>query len=198
MREAFSEIELDALTELVNIGVSSAATSLSRMVRQEVGLSVPAVALVTPREAAILMRQNRAHELVAVQQEFSGDLSGRALLLFMEESSFELARLLAGDEDLEPEVRSDALREAGNIILQGCLSAIANLLRRSLSIGSPHVVGGSAESLLGGAEDAVLFVYMNFEVRERRIGGYVALVLGVSGLEDLRTLVAEFITTSSG
>ena len=38
-----SEFELDALTELVNIGVSRAAGSLRKMVGQQVLLSVPSV-----------------------------------------------------------------------------------------------------------------------------------------------------------
>ena len=36
-----SELELDALTELVNLGVSRAAASLALMVHDEVVLSVP-------------------------------------------------------------------------------------------------------------------------------------------------------------
>ena len=46
------ELELDALTELVNIGVSRAAASLRDMVGREILLSVPSVAIVTRSEAA--------------------------------------------------------------------------------------------------------------------------------------------------
>ena len=38
-----TELELDALTEIVNLGVSKAATSLALMVHDEVVLSVPKV-----------------------------------------------------------------------------------------------------------------------------------------------------------
>jgi len=46
-----NEIELDALTELVNIGVSRAATSLRDMIGEQVHLSVPNVSLVGRSEA---------------------------------------------------------------------------------------------------------------------------------------------------
>ena len=36
-----SDLELDAITELVNLGVSRAATNLARMVQEEVILTVP-------------------------------------------------------------------------------------------------------------------------------------------------------------
>jgi chemotaxis protein CheC len=41
------DLEVDALTELVNLGISQSATSLAEMVREEVTLSVPKVALVS-------------------------------------------------------------------------------------------------------------------------------------------------------
>ena len=40
---ALDELELDALSELVNIGVSRAAASLRTMIGQEILLSVPSV-----------------------------------------------------------------------------------------------------------------------------------------------------------
>jgi chemotaxis protein CheC len=43
---SLSELELDAITELVNLGVSRAATNLARMVHEEVILTVPRVALI--------------------------------------------------------------------------------------------------------------------------------------------------------
>jgi chemotaxis protein CheC len=42
-RDDLSELELDALTELVNLGVSRAASNLSEMVTEQVHLSVPSV-----------------------------------------------------------------------------------------------------------------------------------------------------------
>ena len=42
-----SEIERDALAEIANMGVSRAATSLRRMVGEQVLLSVPAVNIVS-------------------------------------------------------------------------------------------------------------------------------------------------------
>ena len=41
-----NELELDALTELVNLGVSKAALSLREMVGEQVLLSVPSVDLI--------------------------------------------------------------------------------------------------------------------------------------------------------
>ena len=47
MSELLNELEIDALTEMVNIGVGRAATSLRDMVGEQVLLSVPRVNLVS-------------------------------------------------------------------------------------------------------------------------------------------------------
>src|ERR1700729_3106214 len=91
------EMELDALGELVNIGVSRAAASLGTMVGEQVLLSVPSVMLVSRSRAAELISTSRQDLLVAVRQEFHGDVSGRALLIFPEKNSLELVRAVAGE-----------------------------------------------------------------------------------------------------
>jgi chemotaxis protein CheC len=67
---SLTELELDALTELVNLGVSNAALSLREMVRSEVLLSVPKVTVVTPQEAVTRLGERESKRLVAVRQDF--------------------------------------------------------------------------------------------------------------------------------
>ncbi len=65
-----SELELDAITELVNLGVSRAATNLALMVHEEVVLTVPKVALLTRQEAIRTLSERESKHLVAVHQSF--------------------------------------------------------------------------------------------------------------------------------
>ncbi|MGV8950695.1 MAG: chemotaxis protein CheC, partial [Cypionkella sp.] len=118
------ELERDALTELVNIGVSRAAASLRKMVGKQVLLSVPSVEVVTKEAAAALIGQRESDDLVAIRQQFDGAFSGKALLIFPEDNSLELVRVIVGDEVDDAEVaqlKDEALAETGNVILNGCL-----------------------------------------------------------------------------
>jgi chemotaxis protein CheC len=194
------ELERDALTEVVNIGVSRAAVSLRKMIRQQVLLSVPAVEIVTHRAAAALIGQRESEDLVAVRQDFEGAFSGRALLIFPESRSMELVRAVVGDdvgaEDL-PDLEIEALSETGNIILNNCLGTMANMLQRSLKMSLPEVLRGSGDDLFVGphseGEGLVLFLYINFSVRERNIRGYIAMLMDLPSLAALRVLIADFI-----
>ena len=175
--EPLNELELDALTELVNIGVSHAATSLRQMVEREVVLSVPKVDLVERAHAVKILQESEARKLVAVHQTFEGDITGRVLLIFPETKSLEIVRAVVGTElTLEDviDLEQEALAETGNIILNGCLSTIANMLERSLKMSLPEVLHGEAEHFFHlppppDAGDLVLFVYINFAVRDRDI-----------------------------
>jgi chemotaxis protein CheC len=196
-----NELELDALTELVNLGVSRAAASLRSMVGEEIVLSVPSVAIVSRAEASKRVAERGPDRLVAVHQSFDGAISGRALLIFPETNSLELVRAVTGGnlplEDII-ELEQEALAETGNIVLNGCLSTIANLLRRSLKISLPEIVhGGGAElfDLVGAvsAEDVALFLYIDFSIRERDILGYIAILMDLPALTSLKALIADWI-----
>lgn len=198
---ALDELELDALTELVNIGVSRAAASLRKMVNREVILSVPAVEIITRKSAAALIGQRESESLIAVQQQFEGPFSGRALLIFPESNGMSLVRAIVGDEINEAELaelEDEALAETGNVILNGCLGSMANMLQHTLKMSLPHVRRGDSDELFStlgaaGGESFVLFLYINFSVRERNIRGYIAMIMDLPSLEKLKQLIADFI-----
>ena len=142
-----TEFERDALGEISNIAMARAANSLRQMVEHEVLLSVPSVEIVSPETATQIVRKPNNPNLVAVRQDFSGAFSGRALLIFPETNSLELVRAVVGREfPLEDIVNleDEALAETGNIILNGWVATIANLLRRGLKMSLPVVVRGDS------------------------------------------------------
>src|SRR6201996_4339995 len=201
-----SPLELDALTELANIGVSRAAGSLREMVGEEVLLSVPRIELVGRERAIQILCESEARKLVAVHQTFEGDITGRALLIFPETKSLEIVRAVAGaDLSLEDviDLEQEALAETGNIILNGCLATIANMLERSLKMSLPEVLHGEAAHFFNlppppESGDLVLFVYINFAMQERDVRGYIAMLMDMPSLEALKVLLDDFIARATG
>jgi chemotaxis protein CheC len=204
--ELLSELQVDALTELVNIGVSRAAFSLREMVRAQVHLSVPSVQLVDRGRAIEILAQREISNLVAVHQVFEGDITGRALLIFPETKSLELVRAITGgDLPLEDiiELEQEALAETGNILLNSCLATIANMLHRSLKMSLPEVLRGNAKTFFNLAPPpeagvVVMFLYINFAIRERDISGYIAMIMDLPSLTALTHLLDEFIARTAG
>jgi chemotaxis protein CheC len=201
-----NELELDALTELVNIGVSRSAHSLREMVGEQVHLSVPNVQLISRDAAVAILAESADKRLVAVHQIFEGDIAGRALLIFPETKSLELVRAVTGgDLPLEDiiELEQEALAETGNVILNGCLATMANMLQRSLKMSLPEILRGEGPEFFDldpppQSGDVVMFLYIDFAVRQRDIRGYIALLLDMPSLAALKELLGEFIARTAG
>jgi chemotaxis protein CheC len=199
-------LELDALTELVNIGVSRAAASLRQMVGRQVFLSVPSVEVLNRSTAATLMAEREIGRLVAVRQDFTGAFSGQALLIFPEANSLALVRAVTGDELSDGEVaelEEEALAETGNVVLNNCLATMANMLQRPLEMSLPAVLRDQSAQLFdleqtGDGDGVVLFLYINFAISERDIRGYIAVLMDLPSLDALKALIAEFIVRVVG
>lgn len=192
-----SELERDALAELSNIAMARAATSLRQMIQNEVLLAVPSVEILTSAAATKLVAKPDNPKLVAVRQDFSGAFSGRALLIFPERNSLELVRAVVGRqlalEDIV-ELEDEALAETGNIILNSWVATIANLLKSALKMSLPIVIRGDSEHMFQSATSSlVLFLHIRFEIRQKEIGGYVALLMDIPSLDELRSLIAGFV-----
>jgi chemotaxis protein CheC len=194
-----SNDELDALRELLNIGVGRAAGALHGMIGRPVQLNVPLVTLVAPREVAELIGGAPGQPLTCVRLRFDGGLRGSADLLFPVESSRKLVALLAGGDSADAQLdaqRSSMLTEVGNILLNSLMGAITNFVRERLDYGLPIYVEETAERIASGlleAQDAaVLLAQAQFfvagsaeEALTERIDGEITLLLGVDSLAHL-------------
>jgi chemotaxis protein CheC len=200
-----NEMERDALSELVNLGVSRAASSLRVMVDQEILLSVPGVAVVPRSLAAQMIGERGKTKLVGVCQDFAGDFSGRALLVFPETKSLDLVRAITGGalplEDIVA-LEHEALAETGNIILNNCLATIANSLQRTLRVSLPDIFRGDGMELFGSSSapetnDVVLVLYINFTISHRDITGYIAMLMDLPAMRVLQELLQELVLRAS-
>jgi chemotaxis protein CheC len=196
-----TDLERDALSEVSNIAMARAANSLRQMVEHQVLLSVPAVEILSQDQAAQLVAKPDNPNLVAVRQDFSGAFAGRALLIFPEANSLELVRAVVGRElPLEDivDLEDEALAETGNILLNSWVATIANLLKRGLRMSLPVVVRGDSRRMFETAETSerlVLFLHIRFEISKKEIRGYVALLMDIPSMDELRLLIADFVTS---
>ncbi|MDO9412616.1 MAG: chemotaxis protein CheX [Pseudolabrys sp.] len=197
-----TDIEQDALAEIANMGVSRAAASLRQMVGEQVLLSVPSVKIVSRQAASKLVERGNTRKLVGVQQSFDGPFAGKAILIFPEAQSLELVRSIVGEEhSLEDviDLEQEALAETGNIILNGCLATIANVLHKTMRMSLPTIVRGDGETLFEvGSEtvggNLVLFLYIDFNIKNRDIHGFIALLMDLPSINALKEIVADFIS----
>lgn len=198
-----SELQRDAITELLNIGMGQAAASLSEMFNEEVELSVPSVELLSRPHVVMRLNGQSSRRIAAVKQHFEGALCGEALLLFPQDKSRELVKalLMKGEEaslNMLIELERDALTEVGNIILNSCLGSLANMLTQEFISDLPTFISGTAKEVLDACveqkEEVVLFLRMDFVLQTKDINGYVAFLLEIPSIEQVKDKVDHFRT----
>lgn len=147
-----SEGELDFLRELSNIGVGHAATALSQLIGRQVGMRVPKVTIVDLSTVPELM--GGSERIVSgVYLQVLGDARGGILLIFPDESSRALLKLLLkGEEDPLSEMGMSTLKEVGNILASAYLSVLGNMLDITLIPSIPSL----AHDMVGAVVDLVL------------------------------------------
>jgi chemotaxis protein CheC len=188
-----TELETDALQEAINIGVGHAAGSINELVGAHVTLHVPELVLLTLREASEHVAALGWSRLSTVQLRFSGELKGNAALIFPSESAIQLVSLLTGEEGCNQDVdgmRQSTLEEVGNIVLNGVMGSISNLLGQSISFCVPYYSeSGPLEAGLGlgsvSERAQVIFARVRFNVAERELEGEILIFLEVKSFENL-------------
>lgn len=193
----------DALTELVNIGVGRAAASLSDLTGERVELSIPRVFLCDLERLNDLVQADGEPLDILVFQDFTGELSGRAVLAFPRTSGLKLGQLL-GNLDCPPNEMdldlSGILMEVGNIVLNGVLGSIANLTGTRLSCAiselatNRDMAAALADCTSAGDQEggSVFLTRVQFHVATRDISGSIAILFEIGGIESLlEALLAE-------
>lgn len=214
MSITLSADEQDVVTELMNMGVGRAAGAFSRLVNDEVLLSVPNVSFVGLSQAQEVFDQHIPDILAGVRQSFDGFIAGSAALLFPEDRSLELVRVIIG-EDLPAEeiseLEQETLAEIGNIILNNCLATIANVLHSEIHTSLPETYSGDKQDFLGflcarplsalamdpkapeNAASMLLLVQIDFSLKRQAIQGFLAFAIDLLSAESFRERVANYL-----
>ncbi len=189
--ENLNELQLDALGEIFNIGVGRAASSLSLIVSDEVLLSAPRVQIVHREQAAEILGRSALIKFSTVSQMFSGPFSAEAMLVFPETNALEIVRLMVGPhmsiEELS-EYEQEAMCEVGNIILNACMSSLADLFHVSFDSTLPlHRFGdaGLLSLLDNSDEPLVLLLQVDMSISQQCIQGHILFLLSVPSMRNL-------------
>lgn len=149
-----NNLQLDTLKEVSNIGMGHAATALSQMIGQPVGLRVPQVT-VTEISRVPDYLGGAEKLMVGITLQILGDARGSIMLLFPQESAHRLLCSLLGRREkrlVMNELNVSALKEVGNILASAYLSALGNLLNITLIPSVPLL----AYDMAGAVVDYVL------------------------------------------
>lgn len=200
-----SELQRDAITEFLNIGMGQAAASLSEIVDEEVNLSIPTVDLLTCQGVAQSLNQQGEQVLMAaIRERFDGPCwGGEALLLFPQEQGKALVRALVEGQitpEMLSELEEDALMEIGNIVLNACLSSCSDMLSCEIISSVPVFITAPVTELISGffsdcRDDQVMLLQVGFSLDSKNVVGYVALMLETTMSDNFVVNINSYLNT---
>jgi chemotaxis protein CheC len=190
--------QIDAIQELVNIGVGRAASVLNEMLDAYIRLQVPYLKIGSPLDLQLELESSLgAEQVAAVRQDFSGPFSGIAELVFPTDSASILAAMLTGEEPGTPDldaVRIGTLSEVGNILINSVIGSIGNVLQQRLDYALPNYIEDTVENLLNlndnKNDSTILLAQTQFTVEQLQIRGDIVLIFEVGSFDVLLNAIA--------
>jgi len=193
--------QIDVLRELGNIGAGNAATSLSVMLDEGVGISVPQVKILD-YDGVIRVVGDPEDLGVAIMIQFGGDVKGIVLFVLSHDDAMNIGELLVG-ENFQAEEGSDGaaalsdmklstIKEIGNILGCSYLGSIGTMTGLNFEISVPYVaidmVGAilSAPLLLFSIDNSkILLVEESFLTESRSMKSHVILFADIASLNSI-------------
>jgi len=189
--------QLDALREVANIGAAHAATALSTMTGSTIMISVPRINIARLEEVP---PQIAAPEepVAAVLMNMLGDLTGRTLLVFPNQTAVRLSELMLrrpkGSAAGLGELEQSAIKEAGNILSGAYMNALSDFMGMmllpsppSLAVDMSSAVLSTAYLQFGSDRDYVFCVESEFYMKDidEHLRGYFLLLPDFASLQAI-------------
>jgi chemotaxis protein CheC len=179
----------DILTELINIGMGRAASTLNQMMGTHVLLQVPVIEVMSQAELIQAFQQDDS--LATVRMNFKGTFAGAALLVFPRDSASIVVDLLMGQapqvDDLDM-LRVGALTEVGNIILNGVVGSLSNMLQQEINYTIPTYLESDIKHLVAeetNGNSIIIMARTQLKMEQHQVEGHVILLFQVDILDAL-------------
>jgi len=190
-----SNMHIDVLREIGNIGAGNAVTALAKMLNKKVDMEVPKVKILDFREVNDILGSAEI-TVVGILLNVQGDLTGSIMFILSLDAAHVLVNMLMGkplDDSSEfNEIEISALKEIGNILAGSYLSALSSLTNLKIMPSVPDIAVDMAGAILsvpaiefGKVGDSVLYIETEFSEGSTRVIGDFFLVPDIDSYEIL-------------
>lgn len=195
--DELSDMQIDVLGEIGNIGAGNAATALSTMLNETVHISLPKVRI-TDFDTAINSLGGPEEMTVGVLLSYTGEACGMIMFLLGIEDAKSIMGILIQDDGGEQneglsELKLSAIKEIGNILGSSYINSISQLTGLKIDISIPYVAIDMSGALMsvpiiefGSIGDKVMFIEEAFLTEEKSLASNVILF---AEIETLKTIM---------
>ncbi len=198
--DVLTDIEIDALGEIGNISMGTAATTLSTLLDKKVNITTPTVKVTT---AEILAQEYEA-PLVAVDVSYSEGLEGSNIMMLKTDDVKIITDLMMGKDEIDrdrelTELDLSAVSEAMNQMMGSSATSLSSMLNKKIDIKPPKSEevtfseGKRTMDLLKGNEPLIKISF-RMEIGEYIDSNIMQLIPADFGKQMVETLMSGGIS----
>ena len=182
--------EIDALGEIGNISMGTAATTLFSLLNHKVMITTPKVEVITKKEFEEMLNE----QLIAISVDYTIGLTGANLLLLNEKDVRIITDLMMGgegnpaEEELS-EFHLSAIAEAMNQMVGSSSTSMSQMFDKKIDISPPKAMQTSSqaenlEQFIQG-EETLVKISFRIQILENIIDSELMQVIPISFAKDL-------------
>ncbi len=189
--------QIDALQEIVNVGVGHASGALHKILKLNIELEVPQIGFYSFNEFEEKMNEYGFDELSCVYLMFYGKFNGLASLVFPADSAVKLVSGITGESFEDSTIdglMAETLNEIGNIVINNVIGMMCNVLKIELDFSHPLYVEGNLADILKtfiSLGEIVMVMKTVFQMDEGQIEGHVFVILSIDTVDTLLSIVND-------
>ncbi|MEI6986371.1 MAG: chemotaxis protein CheC [Rhodospirillaceae bacterium] len=137
----YDEIELDSISEIINIGINRSAAALGELTEHEVMLSVPILSIINAIDLVSELCAS-TDSVCGIFKRIIKPLESYAVVIIPMRSRDDIVRFMLPQYLSRGQAESDyddAVTEIGNIMIGACLSSIADTLDIDIDLDQPVI-----------------------------------------------------------
>lgn len=167
-----SDMERDALGEIGNISMGSAATTLSVLLGRRVSITTPRVSVSSLNE----IKEQYPLPYLVIEVGYTHGIVGTNLLAIREQDALIIADLMMGNDGLNPptdinEIYMSAVTEAMNQMMGATATSVSQIFKKKVDISPPTSVRvdfatDSQITNMAGADEPIVRVAFRMEVED--------------------------------
>lgn len=193
--EVISNVHMDALQEISNIGLGNAATALAELLNKRIEIAVPKARFLDFEQVYTLT--GGIEEVVScVNLSLEGDIPGTVMFMFSEQSTYNLVDMLMGYELGTTSTLDDmgvsAISEIGNVLTGSFINAIGSMTSLKMNTSVPMFAFDMLGAILSASlvasgywGDKILVIETLFFQNNDRIKGHFFLLPETGALSGL-------------
>jgi flagellar motor switch protein FliN len=188
--EVLSDIEKDAMGEIGNICMGSAATTLSILLSRRVSITTPQITVTSVNK----IKQEYPLPFLVIEVGYTHGLAGSNLLAIRDQDALIISDLMMGGDGSAPpgelnELYMSAVSEAMNQMMGAVATSMSTVFRKKIDIAPPtcNLLDFGSEGSIGSLEnpdDPIVQVGFRMEV-EDLIDSQIMQLISVSVAKDL-------------